>query len=219
MPRQCHQDVKTAIDSLDNLVVGKERTKEYQDAFDAVALVAMTVPLLKGLGLSVAEVGRRITSWRLGSGGELAATSRDRVLSAISESATARNASAFDVHIARSDQVRSGYFPDEWSMVTLPQGSLLIGGLPGQSAFYAAPSALANASWSRQILFQRLQVAPHPELGYRPRVGVYETTHDMVVPSGRATANPARGVGEETQFFIRDFQQSLQLIREITLRK
>lgn len=37
---------------------------------------------------------------------------------------------------SEKDQISAGYKPDSWTMTTLPKGSRVYGGLPGQSPYY-----------------------------------------------------------------------------------
>ncbi|MBL0166275.1 MAG: hypothetical protein IPP85_03640 [Propionivibrio sp.] len=142
---------------------------------------------------------------------------RQRVLGNVAESQSARASSGFDVHVARADQIRWGYSADQWSMTTLPAGSRVYGGIPGQSAYYTTEGALTSAGLGRESLFQSLQVTPHPVFGYRPQMGVYELTSDLSIPSGIVRANPTFGSGGATQYFIRDYNNQLRLLNTINL--
>lgn len=146
-----------------------------------------------------------------------AATTRSRVLANIAESQGARDASTFDIHLARTDQVRWDYAPDVWGMSTLPKGTVVYGGVPGQSAYYTNAQALADAGLSRESLFQSLQVSPHPVFGYRPQMAAYETTSDITVPTGIVRANPNLGAGGATQYFIPNYGTRLRPIDRINL--
>ncbi len=55
-------------------------------------------------------------------------------------------------------------------MTNLVAGDKVSGGLPGQSPYYTEADTLAASNGSRTSLFESLQVAPHPEFGYRPLV-------------------------------------------------
>ena len=144
---------------------------------------------------------------------------RERVLANIAESQAAREASRFDIHLARTDQILRGYAADEWGLATLQPGSTVFGGLPGQSAYYTSAATLEASGGSRASLFQSLQVWEHPEFGYRPKVGEYEVVRALTVPAGIVRANPSFGSGLGDQFFIRDYESSLRLIREIPLKQ
>jgi filamentous hemagglutinin len=110
-----------------------------------------------------------------------------------------------------------GYAADEWQMTNLVAGDKVYGGLPGQSPYYTDADTLAASNGSRTSLFESLQVAPHPEFGYRPFIGEYEVLSNIAVPFGRALANTSHGAGGGSQFFIRDYTSILRLIRQTPL--
>jgi hypothetical protein len=58
-------------------------------------------------------------------------------------------------------------------------------------------------------LFESLQVAPHPVLGYRPSVGAYVVNEDINVPTSQALANIHLGAGGGTQFYVNNFSNKL----------
>ncbi|GLQ51349.1 hypothetical protein ACFFJT_09100 [Dyella flava] len=124
-----------------------------------------------------------------------------------------------DILAAQQDQINSGYNPDNWTMTTLPKGSLVYGGLPGQSAYYTTEQTLLDGNFDSATIFDSLQVAPHPEFGYRPEMGVYQVLEDTQVPTGQALANPGIGSGGAQQFFFGNYGTQLQLINQIPLGK
>ncbi|WP_323740825.1 LysM peptidoglycan-binding domain-containing protein [Caenimonas koreensis] len=189
-----------------------------QAAFDAIGGPVIGRAVGWGTGVAVNAfpvLGREVGSFA-GRAAEQAAT-RARVLSNIADTRAGNAASKFEIHLARTDQVRWGYGADEWRLTTLKAGDRVIGGLPGQSSYYTSAATLEASKGSRATLFQSLQVARHPELGYRPMVGEYEVVKSATVPTGVTTANPGHGSGGGDQFFIRHFQASLKLIRQIPL--
>lgn len=142
---------------------------------------------------------------------------RARIEANIAESAAARNSSNFEVYLAKSDQISGSYLPDQWSLTSLNVGDKLIGGLPGQTSFYTNFRTLDAAANSRQSLFESLQVDPHPEFGFRPKVGVYEVQESLPrIPTGTTNANPLKGAGGD-QFCVRGYDKVLKLIDEIHL--
>ncbi|WP_407274795.1 hemagglutinin repeat-containing protein [Dickeya ananatis] len=143
----------------------------------------------------------------------------DRIKANIAESQQARESSNFGIHIAKSDQIQWGYAADEWGTVTLPAGSRVYGGIPGQSSYYTSWDTLLDAGFSRESIFKSLQVLPHPEFGYRPQMGIYEVVNDITIPSGQVMANPLLGPGGGTQYFIKDYGNQLKLIDKIDLGK
>jgi|AGTN01.3.fsa_nt_gi hypothetical protein len=86
---------------------------------------------------------------------------------------------------ARKIQTISGYLPDDYSMITLEKGDVIFGGRPGQAQFYTDLDSVLQSNLSRSDLFQGLQVAPNPELGFRPRIGSYTVTEDISILTGR----------------------------------
>jgi len=150
---------------------------------------------------------------------EASAAMRAGVMANISESQAARASSNIDVLFAKEGQLRAGYAMDSWSMTTLPKGSIVYGGIPGQSAFYTDAAAVVGSGGSRATFFQSMQSAAHPVFGYRPAVSMYEVMSDMRVPMGTTLNNPALGPGGATQFFIRNYSQSLRDVGFIPLGK
>ncbi|WP_232012384.1 VENN motif pre-toxin domain-containing protein [Cedecea lapagei] len=143
----------------------------------------------------------------------------DRIKGNIATSQQARESSNFAIHSAKSDQLQWGYTADDWNMGGLKAGDKVFGGIPGQSAYYTNESTLVNSGLSRESLFKSLQVSPHPEFGYRPKMGVYEVMNDIEIPMGTVSQNPLLGPGGGTQFFIKDYNSSLKLIDTIDLGK
>ena len=111
---------------------------------------------------------------------------------------------------AQKIQTLSGYSPDDFTMVTLKKGDVILGGKPGQSQFYTDLDSVLQSNLSRSDLFQGLQSAPHSELGYRPRLGSYTVTEDISVSAGRTLANPQYGSGGYKQYVIEDFNNFLR---------
>jgi filamentous hemagglutinin len=146
-------------------------------------------------------------------------TLRLNVLANIAESQAARASSNIDVLFAKEAQLGAGYGADAWSMATLPKGSIVYGGIPGQSAFYTDAATILGSGGSRTALFQSLQAAPSPLLGYRPAVSMYEVLQDIRVPTGTALGNPGLGAGGANQFFIWNYANQLREVPYIPLTK
>ena len=64
-------------------------------------------------------------------------------------------------------QLSAGYLPDTWSMTTLPKGSIVFGGVPGQSAFYTDFATVRASGLNQQSFWESLQVPPSRLYGYR----------------------------------------------------
>jgi hypothetical protein len=101
----------------------------------------------------------------------------------------------------------------------LRKGTVIYGGAPGQSNFYTTQEAVKAASGSAQKFFQGLQVAPHPQFGYRPGITAYEVLEDMPAAIGKALANPQHGTGGSAQIVIENFQQVLKPLYSIPFTK
>ena len=118
---------------------------------------------------------------------------------------------------AKKIQTKYGYNPDTFEMKLYPKGQRFVGGLPGQSGFYTTEDSLMKSGFSRTKLFKGLQVEPHPILGYRPKVGIYELQEDANLPTGIVRANEQFGEGGLNQIVNEHFSQNLKLIKEINL--
>lgn len=130
--------VVTAPTTEDKVIAGLASVR---DVFLGAASLAPLVPANRLMGPTV------VTSEQLAlqrfAGGEASAAAqatyaesraiRARVEAAVAESAAARRSSKFDIHLARTDQIRWGYVADDWSLTTLKAGDRVFGGLPGQS--------------------------------------------------------------------------------------
>jgi len=112
-----------------------------------------------------------------------------------------------------------GKYPgvDEFAEITLKEGDIVVGGLPGQSAFYTTLDALNEAEYIAERLWEGLQVAPHVDKGYRMFVGVYRVVSSTPAATGRALANPQFGSGGFTQYVIQNFEEALELIKILQL--
>ncbi len=143
---------------------------------------------------------------------------KEKIIAAIEQSKAARMSSNFGVYAAKEAQILGGYLPDKYSMVTIPKGTILYGGLPGQSVFYTDFKSVKASGLNKTVLWQGLQVRPHPDLGYRPQLGVYRVLQDLRVPYGEASANIDFGPGGFTQYYIQNFKSTLELIKTIDLK-
>jgi hypothetical protein len=142
---------------------------------------------------------------------------RTRVMANISESKAARASSNIDVLFAKEAQLRAGYGVDAWSMTLVPKGSVVYGGIPGQTAFYTDAATVVGSGGSRTTLFQSLQAAPSATYGYRPAMRMYEVMSDIRVPAGTALNNPALGPGGGGQFYFRNYSSYLRGLGRIPL--
>ena len=120
--------------------------------------------------------------------------------------------------IARSFQGRKE-FPgvDRFKDITLKKGTLLYGGLPGQSAFYTTQGAFRRAGGSAQALTNGLQMRKHGTHGIRTRFAAYEVLQDTPAAFGLAIANPIHGTGWMPQVVVPSFQSTLRHLADFQL--
>src|SRR5580765_2919171 len=57
---------------------------------------------------------------------------------------------------------------DDWFAVEVNANRMVLGGLPGQSAFYSILATYDSSGGNREAYWKLLQVKPHPVFGYRP---------------------------------------------------
>src|SRR5690606_32190876 len=109
-----------------------------------------------------------------------------RVRANVADSAAARNASKFEIHFAREAQAFSPYGGiDDWALVTLRKGDVVVGGWPAQTKFYTVPETIANTGQSGLTFNRALQIRPHDFFGYRDGVQFFRVTRDVRVPYSR----------------------------------
>jgi len=209
------------IDSMSYDYQRQQSTREvsamdFERGQRAFTVVTLGVPLARaGVGI----LGRAVGVGAEGLSAEAIAQQaiRRRVLANIAESAAARDASNFEIAIARESQVLSGYNADKFWLQPIPKGSIVYGGTPGQTAWYTNAETLLTTHLEREATWNALQVAPNPVLGYRPSVRAYRVLEDLVVPAGNATNNPALGAGGGWQYFIKQYSHKLSPIRGFNL--
>lgn len=99
-----------------------------------------------------------------------------------------------------------GNYPgvDAWTDTVLAKGTLVAHGAPGTSNFVTTLDAVDGSQGSKSTMFGALQVAPHPEKGFRPGMTVCELTVDTPAAGAKALANPQHGPGNAQQYFIPD---------------
>jgi RHS repeat-associated protein len=99
-----------------------------------------------------------------------------------------------------------GNYPgvDAWSDTVLKKGTLVAHGAPGGSNFVTTLGDVEASKGSRSAMFGALQVAPHPERGFRPGMTVCELIADTAVAKSTVLENPQHGRGRAEQYFIPD---------------
>lgn len=116
------------------------------------------------------------------------------------------------------------YNADSFSVVELKKGDLIYGMLPGQSAFYSDLSTVEECGGSYVKMYEKLQMLPHAEYGYREQLGVYEVNEDMWAAIGWCLANSEidgtyAGAGGGVQYVVPDFESALTLKDTIELHE
>jgi filamentous hemagglutinin len=142
---------------------------------------------------------------------------REQVLANVRENQSAREASNFGIYIAKEAQIKAGFNADQWGMVKIPKGSIIYGGHPDQSNYYTGLSTIEQSAYNKASLWESLQVRPHPTMGLRNQIAMYQVNDDIIVASGDVLANPQYGAGGGIQFFVRSYQKSLTLLDIIDL--
>ena len=128
----------------------------------------------------------------------------------------ATTASTQNKEISPAEQAQSwqgtGNYPgvDNYKNINLRKGTVVYGGVPGQSEYYTTASALERSGYNAEKLFSGLQVAPHPDYGYRPGVTAYEVMEDTPAAFGITRANPLLGEGGLPQLYVPDFQPTFR---------
>jgi hypothetical protein len=112
-----------------------------------------------------------------------------------------------------------GQYPgvDNWKNITLPKGSTVWGGAPGQSSFYTNNRTIQMAGNDATKIFQGLQTSIGNHSAYRPGMTQYVVTQEIQVAQSVALANPQYGVGGFVQYFIPNHNQVLQPIFSLLL--
>ena len=108
----------------------------------------------------------------------------------------------------------SGDYPgiDKWRTKNLKKGSIVYGGVPGQSEFYLSQKSLNLANGSKERLWKSAQVKPHDIYGYRSQVQAYEVLEDVDIGFSIVEANMQHGAGKAEQIFIENFGKVLKPI-------
>lgn len=139
------------------------------------------------------------------------------------ESAISEEAARTVVEAAVAIQTDGGtYSADVFHAVELHKGDIIYGMLPGQSAFYTDLSTVEACDGNYIAMYERLQMLPHPEYGYREQLGVYTVKEDTLAACGYCLANAAidgiqAGAGGGVQFVIPDYEELLELTDTLDL--
>jgi hypothetical protein len=106
---------------------------------------------------------------------------------------------------------------DNWQIVEIPQGTEVLGGVPGQTNFYSFHTTLHSSNGNKEFYWQSLQVEKHPTKGYRSKLGLYKTNKKIKVALAKCKANSEHGNGGGWQIYVDNFENSLNFISEISL--
>jgi len=101
----------------------------------------------------------------------------------------------------------SGRYPgvDAWRNTTLPKGTVLAQGAYSEgSPFFVEVKALARSGQNAETFSKFLQVARHPEKGYRPGAMLLILSDDAAAGAAPILANPQYGSGGYMQFYLAD---------------
>ncbi|SMC28477.1 hypothetical protein SAMN02745857_03278 [Andreprevotia lacus DSM 23236] len=118
-----------------------------------------------------------------------------------------------------------GAYPgvDDYSLVTLPKGTKVVGSVPGQSPYYTTLEGFAGTDGTAADFYKQLQIGPnlsnpaYPP--YRSGVTIYEVTAESApAASGISLANPQFGPGGAPQLFIPDYQGTLTPLYSIPFK-
>ena len=114
---------------------------------------------------------------------------------------------------ARSAQGSGAYSGvDDWENITLPKGSNVWGGEPGESNFFTSDATIMDAGNDATKIFKGLQVGLGEHPSYRAGMTLYTTIEDVQVARSIALANPQHGPGGYEQYYIPDFKEVLEPI-------
>lgn len=114
------------------------------------------------------------------------------------------------------------YSADVFHVVELKAGDIIFGMLPGQSSFYTDMATVEACEGSYIEMYERLQMLPHPEFGYREQLGSYTVLKDTWVACGYCLANDEiggeyAGPGGGFQYVIPEYENVLELADTIDL--
>lgn len=106
---------------------------------------------------------------------------------------------------------------DDWFAVQITFGPIVLGGLPGQSAFYSILKTYELSGGQAPAYWKLLQVKPHPVFGYRHLLGCFQVNRTINAAVSKTLANPQFGEGGGWQLYILNYDSSLTKFSEITL--
>jgi hypothetical protein len=108
------------------------------------------------------------------------------------------------------------YGVDRYRDITLREGTIIFGGVPGQSAYYTTPRGFERYGDDATALFQGLQVGPYRGT-YRPGMTAYRVTRDVPAAFGITRANPQFGAGGAPQVYLPGYEDVLEPLYSVPL--
>ncbi|MEG1572638.1 MAG: hypothetical protein RSC04_02240 [Bacteroidales bacterium] len=105
------------------------------------------------------------------------------------------------------------YNADKWYPVLLGKGDTLVGGYPGQSAYYTISAYYLTCNRDTANYWEGLQVKSSPRYGYRTRVTYYVVKNNSTIALiGKALNNPQYGKGGAWQFYVPNYSTMLDSV-------
>ena len=107
------------------------------------------------------------------------------------------------VELAKASQ-GTGRYPgvDNWQPKTFRKGEIIYRGEPNGTDFFTTQESIEAAHANKKLLFEGLQVEPHPILGYRTEMQGYQFNVNIDGAESICLANPDYGLGGLTQNFV-----------------
>lgn len=123
------------------------------------------------------------------------------------------------------NEVRSwqgkGDYPgvDNWATGKVANNFDLLGGLPGQSAYYSVAQTLERADTIKRRYWKSLQVKKNKEHGYRPMVGIFRAQDSIVVAISKTLSNREYGKGGAWQLYVKNYATELMPMDTVYFKK
>lgn len=109
------------------------------------------------------------------------------------------------------------------SVTELQEGEFVYGLYPGQGQYYTTQSTVDQFGHSSRSMNEALQVWPSDygrakgDYRYRPSLAKYKVVKNTRAPIGPVKANTQWGDGDGTQIFIKDYEDTLELVEVVDL--
>jgi hypothetical protein len=106
---------------------------------------------------------------------------------------------------------------DSWEPITLPKGTVVAGGVPGQGHFYTPNETLLETGTNAKAYNEGLQISKDRFPTYRSETRLYELNYDVNAAQSIAVANTGNGPGGFKQYYIPDYENALTPITTIQM--